>query len=141
MLSGSVCVLSEEQTKKLLFPFFGFINNRVTELSKLCVLKMIRIVNGPIIVASCTCSFIYYASSMSGRQLLSIYLFTYLVPKIVFYQRELTLALTVILMPLSSLAYGVTLHVPDMRQPTNTSCLTNPCHTIYKYAYNPWAIF
>ena len=43
--------LNEEQTKKLLFPFFGFINNRVTELSKLCVLKVIRIVNGPIIVA------------------------------------------------------------------------------------------
>ena len=58
------------------------------------------------------------------------------VPKIVSHQGELTLALTVVLTPLSSLAYGVTLHVVDVRPATNTSCLTHPCQTISKYAHN-----
>ena len=46
----------------------------------------------------------------------------------------LTLALTVVLMALSSLTYGVIFHVRPTS--TNTSCPTHPCHTLTEYAHN-----
>ena len=47
-----------------------------------------------------------------------------------------TLALTVVLLALPSLSYGKTLYV----RPTssNTSCLTQPCHTLSEYVQDSW---
>ena len=51
------------------------------------------------------------------------------------HQGMVTLALTVVLLALPSLTYGVTLHV----RPTssNTSCPTHPCHTLSEHAQYP----
>ena len=46
----------------------------------------------------------------------------------------LTLALTVVLLALSSLTYGVILHVRPTS--TNTYCSTHPCHTLSEYAHD-----
>ena len=48
------------------------------------------------------------------------------------YQGMLTLVVTVVLLALPSLTCGVTLHVRPTS--TNTSCPTNPCHTLSEYA-------
>ena len=53
-------------------------------------------------------------------------------PTMASHQRLLTLALTVVLLALPSLTYGVTLHVRPTS--TNTSCPTNPCQTLSEYA-------
>ena len=55
------------------------------------------------------------------------------------HQGLLTLALTVVLLALPSLTYGVTLHV--RRTSTNTSCLTHPCKTLSEYAQDPGQYF
>ena len=49
------------------------------------------------------------------------------------------LALTVVLLALPSLTYGVTLHVRPTS--TNTSCPTHPCHTLSEYAQDPGQYF
>ena len=54
-------------------------------------------------------------------------------------QGVLTLALTVVLLALPSLTYGVTLHVTPTS--TNTSCPTHPCHTLSEYAQDPGQYF
>ena len=48
------------------------------------------------------------------------------------YQGMLTLVVTVVLLALPSLTCAVTLHVRPTS--TNTSCPTNPCHTLSEYA-------
>ena len=55
------------------------------------------------------------------------------------HQGLLTLALTVVLLALPSLTYGVTLHVKPTS--TNTSCTTHPCHTLSEYAQDPGQYF
>ena len=55
------------------------------------------------------------------------------------HQGVLTLALTVVLLALPSLIYGVTLHVRPTS--TNTSCPTHPCHTLSEYAHDPGRYF
>ena len=60
-------------------------------------------------------------------------------PTMAFHQRLLSLALTVVLLALPSLTYGVTLHVRPT--PTNTSCPTHPCHTLSEYAQDPGEYF
>ena len=55
------------------------------------------------------------------------------------HQELLTLALTVVLLALPSLTYGVTLHVRSAS--TNTSCPTHPCHTLSEYAQDPGQYF
>ena len=55
------------------------------------------------------------------------------------HQGVLTLALTVVLLALPSLTYGVTLHVRPTS--TNTSCPTHPCHTLSEYAQDPGQYF
>ena len=54
-------------------------------------------------------------------------------------QGVLTLALTVVLLALPSLTYGVTLRVKPTS--TNTSCPTHPCHTLSEYAQDPGQYF
>ena len=49
------------------------------------------------------------------------------------------LALTVVLLALPSLTYGVTLHVRPTS--TNTSCPTHPCYTLSEYAKDPGQYF
>ena len=51
----------------------------------------------------------------------------------------LALALAVVLLAFPSLSYGVTLHVRPTS--TNTSCLTQPCHTLSEYAQYPGRYF
>ena len=51
----------------------------------------------------------------------------------------LALALAVILLAFPSLTYGVTLHVRPTS--TNTSCPTQPCHTLSEYAKYPGRYF
>ena len=60
-------------------------------------------------------------------------------PTMASHQGVLTLALTVVLLPLPSLTYGVTLHVTPTS--TNTSCPTQPCHTLSEYAQDPGQYF
>ena len=55
------------------------------------------------------------------------------------HQGVLTLVLTVVLLALPSLTYGVTLHVRPAS--TNTSCPTHPCHTLSEYAQYPGQYF
>ena len=55
------------------------------------------------------------------------------------HQGVLTLALTVVLLALTSLTCGVTLHVRPTS--TNTSCPTHPCQTLSEYAQNPGQYF
>ena len=55
------------------------------------------------------------------------------------HQGVLTLALTVVLLALPSLTYGVTLHVRPTS--TNTSCPTHPCQTLSEYAQDPGQYF
>ena len=55
------------------------------------------------------------------------------------HQGMLTLALTVVLLALPSLTYGLTLHVRPTS--TNTSCPTHPCHTLSEYAQDPGQYF
>ena len=50
-----------------------------------------------------------------------------------------TLALTVVLLALPSLSYGKTLYVKPIS--TNTSCLTQPCHTLSEYVQDAWQYF
>ena len=55
------------------------------------------------------------------------------------HQGVLTLALTVVLLALPSLTYGVSLHVRPAS--TNTSCPTHPCQTLAEYAQDPGQYF
>ena len=55
------------------------------------------------------------------------------------HQGVLTLALTVVLLALPSLTYGITLHVRPTS--TNTSCPTQPCQTLSEYAQDPGQYF
>ena len=55
---------------------------------------------------------------------------TAFLPAMSSYQGVITLALTVVLLALPSLTFGVTLHVRS----TDTSCPTHPCHTLSEYA-------
>ena len=55
------------------------------------------------------------------------------------HQGVLTLALTVVLLALPSLTYGVTLHVRPTS--TKTSCPAHPCQTLSEYAQNPGKYF
>ena len=55
------------------------------------------------------------------------------------HQGVLTLALTVVLLALPSLTYGITLHVRPTS--TNTSCPTHPCQTLSEYAQDPGQYF
>ena len=55
------------------------------------------------------------------------------------HQGVFTLALTVVLLALSSLTYGVILHVRPTS--TNTSCPTQPCQTLSEYAQDPGQYF
>ena len=55
------------------------------------------------------------------------------------HQGVLTLALTVVLLSLPSLTYGITLHVRPTS--TNTSCPPRPCHTLSEYAQDPGQYF
>ena len=55
------------------------------------------------------------------------------------HQGVLTLALTVVLLALPSLTYGVTLHVRPAS--TKTSCPAHPCQTLSEYAQNPGKYF
>ena len=55
------------------------------------------------------------------------------------HQGVLTLALTVVLLALPSLTYGVILHVRPTS--TNTSCPTHPCLTLSEYAQDPGQYF
>ena len=55
------------------------------------------------------------------------------------HQRLLMLALTVVLLALPSLTYGVTLHVRSAS--TNASCPTHPCQTLSQYAQEPGKYF
>ena len=55
------------------------------------------------------------------------------------HQGVLTLALTVVLLALPSLTYGITLHVRPTS--TNTSCPPRPCHTLSEYAQDPGQYF
>ena len=59
--------------------------------------------------------------------------------KMASHQGMLTLALTMVLLALPSLTYGVTLHVRPTS--TNTSCPTHPCHTLSEYTQNPGQYF
>ena len=56
-----------------------------------------------------------------------------------FRSRSANLALTVVLLALPSLTYGVTLHVRPTS--TNISCPTHPCHTLAEYAQGPEQYF
>ena len=55
------------------------------------------------------------------------------------HQGMLTLALTLVLLALPSLTYGVTLHVRPTS--TNISCPTHPCHTLSEYAHDAGQYF
>ena len=55
------------------------------------------------------------------------------------HQEVLTLALTVVLLALTSLTHGETLHVRPTS--TNTSCPTYPCYTLSEYAQDPEQYF
>ena len=55
------------------------------------------------------------------------------------HQGVLTLALTVVLLALPSLTYGVTLYMRSAS--TNTSCPTHPCQTLSEYAQDPGQYF
>ena len=55
------------------------------------------------------------------------------------HQGVFTLALTVVLLALPSLTYGVILHVRPTS--TNTSCPTQPCQTLSEYAQDPGQYF
>ena len=59
-------------------------------------------------------------------------------PTMASHQGVLSLTLTVVLLALPSLTYGVTLHV---RPTTNTSCLTHPCQTLSEYAQDSGQYF
>ena len=60
-------------------------------------------------------------------------------PPMASHQGVLTLALTVVLLALPSLIYGVTLHVRPTS--TNTFCPTHPCQTLSEYAQDPGQYF
>ena len=60
-------------------------------------------------------------------------------PAMASHQGVLTLALTVVLLALPSLIYGVTLHVRPTS--TNTPCPTHPCQTLSEYAQDPGQYF
>ena len=60
-------------------------------------------------------------------------------PTMASHQGLLSLALTVVLLALPSLTYGVTLHVRSAS--INTSCPTQPCHTLSEYAQDPGQFF
>ena len=60
-------------------------------------------------------------------------------PSMASHQGLLTLALTVVLLAIPLLTYGVTLHVRPTS--TNTSCPTHPCQTLSEYAKDPGQYF
>ena len=60
-------------------------------------------------------------------------------PTMASHQGVITLALTVVLLALSSLIYGAILHVRPTS--TNTSCPTQPCHTLSEYAQDSGQYF
>ena len=60
-------------------------------------------------------------------------------PTMASHQGLLSLPLTVVLLAIPSLTYGVTLHVRPTS--TNTSCPTHSCQTLFEYAQHPSQYF